>query len=468
MTEYEKVTRALDERLFDLQFGIKNRSYVLNNLGGERIQKQKIRLVLAYALLAVLLLVGTALAVHSFHEYAQTLIQKEVPGGFDAWPAEDKLELVSQLMEAGLIDAQDERIKQLTRASATQRDALTREIVEDWLEQPIEYISFFTVMEKLWGDFTQWTPEQKAWQTEANERMGMLSNDHERYVVPGEEHISIETAVSIARRAFSLMLDLPVEEAEGYTTPASFIVFPHEVANPDYRTGTSDWPTVYTTEGVAPVWYVELYDNTNPQEPRVIAYVNIESVFGRVDYSSLIMKIHYNQYGHGTLPDSLGGKITGTYQRLSPDGDYHFFGCWPVASKAAWTTEMRTLIADVLANTPSRVDDYTKALATCAYGEPQATDITEEVAQKKAILALEQTYGIEKESLDAHAVYAYYDITDAQHPLWRFCFDQTTQMALESRMNYRVEIDPQTGETVTLERYDPDEVSGEEAILRLL
>lgn len=465
----KKVRQAINTQLSHIVFSENQMQSVMGNLAGNKIMKRKARFVLVCIVVMLVCITGVAIAVSSFFDFAKTLARPMANKAVSTLNYETMVALASQLAEYGYIDAEPELLKSMEAAPEAEAQTIARSLVAEWLDGPMELISFRQLMEKIWGDFRLWNLEQKAWYTQTMLEAGLMGDDHERYVLPDDGHLTAENAVLRAKKAIAFFLDAPPQVIDTYSIATSFAIYAQKVMNPAYQEGEPVPLYSYTTEGSEPVWHIEFFHDKEGALSLPVLPIRVDPIDGSVCYDTLILQIFAHQYGDRPSYDSLGGRVVEAHKVLSPNGNNDLFMRWPLEAKAAWSEEMSAMVRKVYVYSPYSVDYYTRAVSTSTYGLPGEQTISEEDALKRAMNALEEAYNITGDGLlQACSLYVYYDISDAQTPRWRFCFDQTTEMHLDQRMNYRVEINAHDGTVIMIDSYNPDEYSGYDALLRLL
>lgn len=69
-----------------------------------------------------------------------------------------------------------------------------------------------------------------------------------------------------------------------------------------------------------------------------------------------------------------------------------------------------------------------------------------------------ENYGLSGDDLEEYSTYASFDITDSQQPLWKFLYCPDSFEDMEDVMLYKIEIDAQSGETLTALSIDWDQL----------
>lgn len=437
----------------------------------EKIVKRKIPVALVVALVLVLAL-GVAFALTSFFDYAQTTPQMErTQGYFEDWPAADKVKLVLSLADEGYMPS-DARIDQL-RAGSLDDEAATRladEVITEWMDSPVEDVVFLTIMEHIWGGFSTWTLEQKAWYTQTMIRAGIQRPDHEMYLMPREGDIPMEEAVAAAKQGVAEVFDLPQGALDAYRVVAEYGKWAEELPPEEDAENVR-----YSTEGVEPVWLVTFYapeDAENPPFDTIWAWV--DPVTGAVDTAELeawrTLLAERAVYDADPVVEAVRAFNTAMQDRV--------FYEWPLEAKAQWSQTIRPLVLEKEAESPGYLDPFSVACAQAVYGLPAAGDIAEDEAMALAGEALRAQYGLSEATVALYNYrHTYYDVTDPETPKWRFIFNASGDAwealyvlnGAKPFPRYKVEIHAQTGEVLLTEAYDPgDGAKGIDLFLQML
>ena len=459
-----QVRRAIDSGLSCLRVTDKNYKTIMDNAReGKKVKK---KLPVAFVLIMVLILAAvTALAATGFLDYARTLLQIDNlhSNSFQDWPAQDKIELVKQLAQSGYLDSGSEVARLLSGdVEEGEADLLAETILTDWLDAPADHVGFLPVMEKIWGTFSAWTLEQKAWFSQTMIDAGIQQPDFEKYVLPGPEHISMELAIRSAQSSAEIWMGVPAGAFDGYGVVAEFVIFPEKRPDESGAIG-------YTTDGVPPCWLIRFSapDGAKITGAASSCSVEVDAFTAKPDVMHFIGHLQYYHDGPRSTPAGL---------KLQADQDYTPFFDWPLEAKAEWSEKVRPQVLEREKTQPGYYDDTTVAFSRYVYGVPDEAAIREEDAAAKAENAIQKTYGMDAERLDLYnLVYSYYDITEPGLAKWRFHWSAYGQSADTlsgndySRLrNYRVEVDAHTGEIVSLEEYEQGNYTGYDAIMKWL
>lgn len=202
---------------------------VLTRARGEGVVVKK-KLSVGLVLIIVLILAAvTALAalVFTWDDAAKYLRKELQQGKFDVWSGAERTELIASLAEAGAIGQSPELDSLLSgKLSEEEASALAERLMTEWLNAPVDHVAFRPIMEKLWGEFFSWTLEQKAWFSDTLIEAGIQKPDLERYVLPGEDVLSAEEAVQIARTYSELWAGAAPNAFEKRDIVCEYIIFP--------------------------------------------------------------------------------------------------------------------------------------------------------------------------------------------------------------------------------------------------
>ena len=141
---------------------------------------------------------------------------------------------------------------------------------------------------------------------------------------------------------------------------------------------------------------------------------------------------------------------------------------WTYEAKASYSHEIRSKVltalesgkTSVLSN-PSFCQEPVQEIINStvfAYGLPQEEHLPIEEALSAAALSVMENYGLSGDDLEEFSTYASFDITDSQQPLWKFLYCPDSFEDMEDVMLYKIEIDAQSGETLTALSIDWDQL----------
>ena len=125
--------------------------------------------------------------------------------------------------------------------------------------------------------------------------------------------------------------------------------------------------------------------------------------------------------------------------------NYTSFGSWPLEIKAMFTRDFAPRIRQAIEEDTEYVYPGNAVLAVYDYGMPGEGDMSEEAAREAALDTAAETFGKERGAFEVR--YVYFDVTDAEKPLWRvYLLSQGEQDYM--RDEWRVQMDARTGEIV--------------------
>lgn len=203
-----------------------------NKKGGITIRKQTIALLVA----VVLMLLGTvAIAASLFHlhiEKAMDLAKDK--GAFDAWSLDDKVALIETMSEAGIALPQEAYgIVLDSNASEEEKDRAATDLLTG-IYGSEEYISYFTIASHDWGDPFLWSLEQKEWFWETLREKGLYTG-RMKYLLPGDDDLSREQVVLLAKQAIQEAFDLSSDIVQGYEADVTFFTIEGTDVAPRWR-----------------------------------------------------------------------------------------------------------------------------------------------------------------------------------------------------------------------------------------
>ncbi len=456
---HDTVRAAIDDCFADVQNAPSLLGGVMRRAKGEVKVKKKLSVGLI-CVIVMLLAAATALAagLMGWGDGAEYLKKENAQGKFDSWTGAERAALVQSLLEFGAIEESDDT-RALLSGNAKEEDqaALAERIMTEWLEAPVDHVAFRPIMEKTWGTFSAWTLEQKAWFTDTMIEAGLQQPDFEKYVLPTSDVLSQEEAKSIAVTYTEIFMGAQTGAFAGNDIVSEYVVMPQR--------REVDGVVDYTTEGASPVWMV-----TVPIAQASSCVVEIDPINGDIDLQGLIGKLQYQRFGVDWRVDD------GAYAVSEFQTKHHFssFYEWSLEEKAAWSDTVRALVLAREKEDPKYYDIATRAMTRRCYGLPGESVVKEGDALAAAKQALTDSYGLTAKDLDHYdKVYTYYDVTD-EVPVWRFHFSMSGRNAVQAYddlydlINYRVEVDANTKEIVTVTRYCLRDATGYEALLNMI
>ncbi|MEG1360861.1 MAG: hypothetical protein RSE23_14475, partial [Clostridia bacterium] len=421
---------------------------------GEGKVKKKLSAGLILAIVLILI-VATALAVVTLRDTAQFIAQTEQENGFFAvWPAEKKMVVITALVEQGYIENND-RIQQMSNGTLSQDEAsrIADDAISRFTGQDVNEIAFLTIMQAAWGQFDQWTHEERAWYSQVMESVGIESDGKTVYVEPTDA-IDEQKAAAIARSAIAKDYGVDESVLDRYSHIVSFQI-----------------PEFAEAGDKQPYWYVAFTAPDNlPRESRLFNDIElfIHPQTGKLLQSvEEIRKIYANTPRRPT--NDLYQAVDAYYARAKEMGHYSFRE-WPLPLRAEYSKEIVPWVKAILESgdlSPlmncGNLDISLVAQSTYMYGVAQEDAITREEAFASAKTALEDAYGLTPDIISQYEkVDCYYDITDASTPLWKFFLNPKSLRVRDIEngydnplfnLCYKAEINAYTGERVHIEEF---------------
>lgn len=202
----ERIARALESALSGVAFTENDKRHVLNKLKGEEKMKKKFSFALILALTLILLTAGVALAWSLSHEYFEGVGRLEVQSGYyEDWSFDEKLQMLALMKQYGVeIDEGAVAAAQDTSLTKAEREkALDTFMAEKYgIYGRIDVISLESILTKEKGELYTWSVEDKAWYTDFEQKLGLLSIDEENfYALPTKADMTQEQAKAVAQTA---------------------------------------------------------------------------------------------------------------------------------------------------------------------------------------------------------------------------------------------------------------------------
>lgn len=196
--------------------------------------KRKLTVGLVLALVLTLLTV-TAVAAALLNQHIEKAMDIAAnKGEFTEWALDDKIALINAMTEAG-IPLPPERLSAISDAGSSDEEkerAATELLVEIYGSE--EHISHFTIASHDWGDPFQWTFEQQEWFWETLREKGLYTGKI-KYLLPGENDLTREQVVLIAKKAVQDAYHLPEEIVQGYDADVTFFTIEGTDIAPRWR-----------------------------------------------------------------------------------------------------------------------------------------------------------------------------------------------------------------------------------------
>ena len=368
-------------------------------------------LVLVFLLLPV---AGTASGVEndkSFLEYSYQLFGEN--GNYPEWPLEAKLQWLSALSAVSDEEQATATRTLIQQANETEIDAYLAK--RYGAEGHPEVISVHYVLEEAWGSSSYWTIEQRAQQTIWIETY--IPNemwDIYHYVLPPSDVISPEEAKQIATEAVY---------TAGIIDPNADIELVVEYGVP--RTALAERPYHYVVRFIE----TRIVDG---KERRIHVFSCCITNEGEVMDSSYDPSLVYCEVTPFDFPQL----------------PYESFSAWSLEEKADFSETYYEDMKEYMAVYPNYRGVYYYA-TRYRYGLPDENSISQEKAEQLAREAA-LTVGANENELSRAGARVYYDITNAEQPVWKVylstLFSQSTTYG--DAIGYFVRLNANTGDVV--------------------
>jgi len=224
--------KQIVQRIFESSLsGLREDPYlaqrVLNigNRKDEAVMKKKISLGLILALV-VLVSSFAALAYSLSHRYFEDVAQLQFESGYyDDWNWAEKRAMVGILRKYGMI-SEDEAAAMTSEAAV---DAYM--IARYGINGRSDTIGLWAILEKEMGPISTWSLEEKAWCTDMQIEIGLLTRDNDDFIcaLPEEGDTQPEAAVELAKAAIIEAWGLERDGLDGHHVDIAF------------ETHASDW-----------------------------------------------------------------------------------------------------------------------------------------------------------------------------------------------------------------------------------
>lgn len=201
------VQRVIDNSLSGIQDDpwmaqrVLNMAHETQGTGGIVVKK---KLSIGFVLMMAVMLLGvTALAATLLWQDAGEKVApvESENGYYDTWNTEAKIELIKALYDLGeLKDNPDaERVLNSTDMPDTEKNALCDKIMCAYVNGSPDTVTLLSILEKLHGDMSTWSMEDKVWYNNLLNANNMLSAEDTNYVLSETGEFTQEQAVDAAK-----------------------------------------------------------------------------------------------------------------------------------------------------------------------------------------------------------------------------------------------------------------------------
>ena len=178
-----------------------NMAHEMQGTGGIIVKK---KLSIGFALMMAVMLLGvTALAATLLWQDAGEKVapMESENGYYDTWNTEAKIELIKALYDLGeLKDNPDaERVLNSTDMPDAEKNALCDKIMCAYVNGSPDTVTLLSILEKLHGDMSTWSMEDKVWYNNLLNANNMLSAEDTNYVPPETDEFTQVQAVDAAK-----------------------------------------------------------------------------------------------------------------------------------------------------------------------------------------------------------------------------------------------------------------------------
>ena len=201
------VQRVIDNSLSGIQDDpwmaqrVLNMAHETQGTGGIVVKK---KLSIGFILMMAVMLLGvTALAATLLWQDAGEKVapMESENGYYDTWNTEAKIELIKALYDLGeLKDNPDvEKVLNSTNMPDAEKNALCDKIMCAYVNGSPDTVTLLSILEKLHGDMSTWSMEDKVWYNNLLNANNMLSAEDTNYVLPETGEFTQEQAVDSAK-----------------------------------------------------------------------------------------------------------------------------------------------------------------------------------------------------------------------------------------------------------------------------
>ena len=418
-------------------------------------------------------------ATLTWEDYAREVRTLEESIGIYAnWPIAEKENLIQALVDMGHIresSATGELFE--ARMSEENRHRLADQIMLRFLggddnafvrKDGVRAICWEAMTDVILGNPSGWTLKERAWYQQITNMFG--HEDPDIFVLPNADDLSEKEAVAIARAAIINAYDLTEDALDGFMPDADLYItnsrFFGGEGRPDYRR-----------------WRVNfLYYQYGREDGRTLvqSYSAIVDQNGHVIADTELDEPHVRERALDTKmrPENGTSAIVQAFREFAEGEHCYFPWQWTAEAKAEYSQQLRPQVLAALEkgdlaalSVPAPEGKSLQELidsTVFAYGLPEAEALQEAEARQLAMQVLANEHGLSQQALERYAIYASFDITAPDAPLWKFLFCPESFEGMETVLLYKVELNANTKEALATYAIDWDRLFQEQAYDLLL
>ncbi|MCI5957450.1 MAG: hypothetical protein MRZ54_10740 [Clostridiales bacterium] len=332
----------------------------------------------------------------------------------------------------------------------------------------VRAICWEAITDVILGDPSTWTLKERAWYQQITNMFGR--EDPDIFVLPNADDLSEKEAVAIARAAIINAYDLTEDALDGFMPDTVLYIINSRCfgaeARPDYRR-----------------WRVSfLYYQYGREDGRTLvqSYGAIVDQNGHVIADTELGEPHVREIAlsRKTRPENGTSAIVQAFREFAEGEHCYFPWQWPAEAKAEYSQQIRPQVLAALEkeelavlSAPASEGKPIRELidsTVFAYGLPEEEALQEAEACQLAKQVLADEHGLSEKALERYAVYASFDITASDAPLWKFLFCPKSFEGMETVLLYKVELNANTKEAFAAYAIDWDRLFQEQAYDLLL
>ena len=449
-----KIQQALNATLSSLHVSDMEVEMLLAQAKEGRKIKKKLSVVFVLMMIFITLSL-TALAVITIREVGRQIAENEQKQGYYInWTLEQKKKLIGSLIELKYMDESEEAGELLNGTQNDQEASETaNRLMEKYTNRNIDEINFLSIMQVPMGSVDKWTYEEKAWYSQLMRDVGLEGDGITQFIEPSGK-ISEEEAIRIARREIAAGYKVDESKLDPYQVSVHFEI-----------------PEVAESNDRQAYWHVEFTaPNDMPEDKRLFI---LFPVYVHPETGTLMISVNEMLERRNIPPTRPDNEIYQTIESISQSAKYIPFRRWPLELKAKYSQMVNPLVERTVASgnmepltLNGKLDIKTLARAEYTYGLPDKKAVSEVEAYEIAKEAVHNKFGVDDKVFSLYLDYiVYYDVTDAEQPLWKFVFNGRSldwpklEEGLKSPLNkvyYKVEILARNSEVKHVEEYSMD------------
>ena len=452
--ENNRIKQALNNTLSSLYVSEMEAGMLLAQAKGGKKVKRKLSVAMILTIVIITITATAVAATLIWNKYVIDVKKREQSQGeYAQWEIQSKQDLIKSLIDMGYIQESDETRKLFDNTtSKDEQNRIADQLVMLLTKQTdVKEINADIITYSIFGPESTWTSEQRKWWQQVTNMFRNTESDIDSFVLPDKGDLPESQAIAIAKAAILKAYCLPSDTLDQARPVANLYVTKQR---PDYRRWDIQFQ-IYkqgTTDYVERVFTAVVDMSGNVIEDPDLNVPNLESMAENYK-KELLRKEQLDQ-----------SPIIQIYQKYVKESGMTTIREWTIETKAAYSKEIRNLVVSAMKDGSFKVYNDKEAGPTertiiastvFEYGLPDKQSIQMKAALDLAKKIVQEMLGFtDKEITDNLVIYPYFDITDANKPLWRFVFYPSALGQGVSEKIVRIEIDAYYSKEVSVECFD--------------